>query len=349
MNGQTNCNGTCSNLDYDYANCGACGRECHGDEICVYGSCAVEDGCTDLFPELTDCDGECADLHKDRNHCGECHNTCLPGQECIEGRCVNTCVCHENADCTHGFCCDNCKCVLNGCEDRCCGDDACGGTCPDECADGKNCIESTCTCEEYGDENDPCPYGEINPDEPECGPGRICLSTTTIECPSGTTEECDDNWGKPFCVDGYCRYSRCYLECDLDFDEFPCGCPHDYSMNEYVHEEEQICICFYAPIEGTQRPGEPCPFTGGVNTSYDFCGEYGECNGMVCLGNSSTDGTCPGGSATECTEIPESYNPACVNGTCGFSFCAPPCIDGACDDGFMPEDVGGTCYCTPSQ
>jgi hypothetical protein len=164
------------------------------------------------------------------------------------------------------------------------------------------------------------------------------------ECPSGTNDECGYSWYNPVCVDGYCKYSMCYLECDLDFDEYPCGCPTGYEMREY--EQEMVCVCLPEGQYGSQGPGEPCPF-GNVNLNYDFCGKYDECSGMVCIGNDSTDDTCPGGSATDCTEIPESYNPDCVNGTCGFSFCSPPCIDGACDDGFKPEVVYGTCYCTP--
>jgi len=340
--GFTKCDGLCVDLDFNTDNCGECGNVCDAGASCCDGTC----GSCDCPQGFIVCGNQCIDPNIDESHCGACFNACGENQECMDGQCVDICVCHEDADCMHGYCCNSCMCFPKGCEGKCCGVDACGGTCPDECADGEICDDSTCACEEYGDENDPCPYGEINPDEPECGPGRICLPFANGECPSGTNDECRDNWGNPFCIGGFCRYSMCFIECDPDFDEFPCGCPHDYFMNEIVHEQEQICICIYGPPEGTQRPGEPCPF-GDVNTSYDFCGGYGECNGMVCLGNDSTDGTCPGGSAAECTEIPESYNPVCVNGTCGFSFCAPPCINGACDDGFKPEDVGGTCYCTP--
>jgi len=343
--GYTDCSGQCVNLNYDSNNCGDCGNTCSEMESCKNGVCG--DWGDDLG--IIMCGTECVDPKSDENHCGGCFNACGDNQECMDGQCVDVCMCHEDADCMPGKCCIECKCIPNGCEGKCCGDDACGGTCPDECADGEICDDSTCTCEEYGDWGDPCPYQDIHLDVPECRPGTICIGTEDIGdvCPSGSDDECSYSWYNPVCVDGYCKYSMCWLECDLDFDEYPCGCPTGYVMHEIEYEQELVCICEYEGLPGTQGPGEPCPF-GDVNTSYDFCGKY-ECNGMACLGNGAngSNGACPGGAATECTEIPESHNPDCANGLCGFSFCAPPCIDGACDDGFEPEDVGGTCYCVP--
>lgn len=342
--GYTDCSGQCVNLHYDSNNCGACGNTCEAPKTCKNGVCSS--GCKDLG--LIICGTVCVDPMNDADHCGECFNACGVNQECMNGQCVDVCECHEDADCMPGYCCMNCMCFPKGCEGKCCGEDRCGGTCPDECAAGEICDVSTCTCEEHGDVGDPCPYQDIHLDVPGCRPGTICIGIEDSGdvCPSGADDECPYSWYNPVCVGGSCKYSMCYLECDLDFDEYPCGCPTGYAMHEFEYEQELVCVCWYDEQSGTQGPGEPCPF-GDVNTNHDYCGKYDECNWMICLGNDSTDGTCPGGSATECTEIPESHNPDCVNGTCGFSFCAPPCVDGACDDGFEPEDISGTCYCIP--
>jgi hypothetical protein len=74
---------------------------------------------------------------------------------------------------------------------------------------------------------------------------------------------------------------------------------------------------------------------------YDFCA-----SGLACLGNDNT-GSCPGGSVAECG-IPDVQNPDCVNGVCGFSHCSPRCdAQGNCETGYVPTDLGGTCYCVP--
>jgi hypothetical protein len=86
--------------------------------------------------------------------------------------------------------------------------------------------------------------------------------------------------------------------------------------------------------------GDPCPF-GDMNNGYDFCA-----SGLTCLGNDNT-GPCPSGTVAECG-IPDVHNPDCVDGICGYSFCAVRCdAQGNCPAGFWHQDVGGTCYCIP--
>jgi len=80
-----------------------------------------------------------------------------------------------------------------------------------------------------------------------------------------------------------------------------------------------------------------------MNSSYDFCEA-----GLICFGFDNV-GSCPGGSVGECPQIPENYNPDCVDGICGFSFCSPECdVMGNCPQGFVGQDFGGTCHCIPS-
>jgi hypothetical protein len=83
-----------------------------------------------------------------------------------------------------------------------------------------------------------------------------------------------------------------------------------------------------------------------VNASYDDCQA-----GMACLGNDDF-GSCPGGSAAECTGIAPSYNADCVGGICGFSFCSPQCGAGrTCPAEFTDADIGTppVCYCLPEE
>jgi hypothetical protein len=77
--GFTNCEGVCRNLDFETANCGACGRACPGtNQVC--------------------CSGLCQNLNRDPNNCGACGNSCLGG-ECCRGRC-----CAVGQTCTLGEC-----------------------------------------------------------------------------------------------------------------------------------------------------------------------------------------------------------------------------------------------------
>ncbi|MBN2497134.1 MAG: hypothetical protein JXR96_21255, partial [Deltaproteobacteria bacterium] len=91
-------------------------------------------------------------------------------------------------------------------------------------------------------------------------------------------------------------------------------------------------------------PGDPCPFNG-THADADYCQA-----GMACLGYDRDVVNTPCDSDDDCTEvIPPVENPECADDSlCGGSFCAPPCDEnGQCDDGFVPDDVSGDCYCIP--
>src|SRR6185436_18160549 len=86
--GMTNCNGYCTDLSLDYANCGACGQNCFGDggvQYCVNGQCSR------CPADALDCGGTCADPHTDRDHCGDCATRCAAGEVCVAGHCSATC------------------------------------------------------------------------------------------------------------------------------------------------------------------------------------------------------------------------------------------------------------------
>lgn len=79
----------CTDLGFDFYNCGACGHVCdepgrYEEGACIYGRC--EYACVE---GAADCgDGTCTGLRDDPTNCGACGNVC-PGwaQRCTNGVC----------------------------------------------------------------------------------------------------------------------------------------------------------------------------------------------------------------------------------------------------------------------
>lgn len=82
------CDGSCTNVQSDNENCGACGTVCEaGDRCDGTGQCAPT--CA-AGTEL--CNGECVDVTADSDNCGACGNVCPGGQRCNGmGVCAATC------------------------------------------------------------------------------------------------------------------------------------------------------------------------------------------------------------------------------------------------------------------
>jgi hypothetical protein len=104
--------------------------------------------------------------------------------------------------------------------------------------------------------------------------------------------------------------------------------------------------CFCEPgVYGDSGPGQPCPFDQ-INVAASLCQA-----GLTCLGLDNDPATatpCPGGDPTECGRDFQVYNPVCLAGYCGGSFCAPRCDgSGACAAGFDPYDIDAECFCIP--
>lgn len=133
------CNGVCIDVMGDRANCGSCGFQCTGRNICIAGTChppedlAFTPGQTlDCGVDSAACDGVCVDVLFDPFNCGGCGVRCSLDSACMAGTCqpVNAAPL---------------DCASQGLLD-------CGGVCIDAVTDPANCgfcgnacsIESAC-------------------------------------------------------------------------------------------------------------------------------------------------------------------------------------------------------------
>ena len=181
--GETQCKGSCFDLQTDLLNCGACGNVCGVTELCVAGACVANcpaATCGDLG--MTDCSGVCSYLQSDEQNCGSCGNACSSGQLCLSAVCTTSCpsgmtecsgmcvdLTSDDENC--GSCGNRCTltgrvCVLGACQFRCppgqivCGsmcsdlqsDDFNCGDCGNVCGSTEQCVSGFCTdiCSECG-------------------------------------------------------------------------------------------------------------------------------------------------------------------------------------------------------
>ena len=336
--GPDGCNGTCP--DYcpqgyycHLASCECRRGGCITDADCRATQCCIQGSCTNMQCGAFECGPDPV--------CGKECGPCPHGYHCDQGTCVRDVFCAADADCMATQCCMNGVCVDMACGVLECGPDpVCGMECG-PCAAGWICRTGQCVVDGDGLPGDPCTFDTVNASAGNCRAGLECLGVPADgaagTCPGGSPSECTDlmeEWNID-CVGGNCGVSFCSQVCDADR-----WCPPGY-IDVDIGEPP---ICFCIPYRsGDGAPGDPCPW-GDVNT------EYAECSaGLACLGNDDI-GLCPGGTLAECTaEVPYSYNPDCVDGICGFSFCSEECdAQGNCPAGFIPADVSGTCFCIPT-
>ena len=355
------------NSDSDCPNGKICNLETNKCQECTpecTGKCCGDDGCGGTCPLDCQTGYFCDQITCECDYCG-----CTTDADCFPDRCCQDCVCIEkdcyNLECgldlVCGLSCGDCLgcsgepdpalCNADGtcqqvccpdCEGKCCGDDGCGGTCSDECSlQGMVCVPSTCNCSEPGQIGDPCPYEDAHLDKPECNAAEelFCVGRRHGDfiCPNGTDEECFGYYTEdynPVCVDGYCKASICTKECKRLCD----CCPRGFYPDKY-QDDRYICL-----PGNDETFGYICAY-GDVNNCYGPCGE-------TCMGAypSAFIGLCPSGYFTECRKyVPPRFNPDCIDGLCGLSFCAYDCVNDGCDpySGYEPTDQGGNCMCFP--
>lgn len=78
------CEGACVDINSDINNCGQCGVQCGGGEVCEFGQCGCEGGA-----EFVNCSGVCIDTDNDSANCGGCGTQCPVGLVCGAGECVD--------------------------------------------------------------------------------------------------------------------------------------------------------------------------------------------------------------------------------------------------------------------
>jgi hypothetical protein len=120
------CNGVCTNVATDNANCGTCENPCVGEEVCSAGLC--NDTCGVGYSV---CGTTCADVQDDPNHCGACDTPCAPGELCASGSCTDPCLVAGNARC--GGACVNTENDPNNC-----------GACGNDCG-AAACVAGVCS------------------------------------------------------------------------------------------------------------------------------------------------------------------------------------------------------------
>ena len=254
--------------------------------------------------------GECVECTTDGD-CDHLDAGCTVGV-CRNGKC-------ETGDATNGKQCrdvlDRRGSCLNGscactpqCDDKDCGGDGCGGTCPDRCRGSQTCLDDACVdcvrdsdCRSY-DSADGCRVGDCDSSSHICRArdvnGAACMTTGQPSrsgiCTGGSCV-C-----QPSCPTDHCGDNGCGKRCD---------CPRGKSCNSANH-----CIC------------EPdCP--------NGYCGDDGCGRRCGCPRGKSCN------SANECV-----CEPNCPNGHCGDDGCGRRC---GCPKGKSCNSAN-RCVCTPN-
>jgi hypothetical protein len=275
--------------------------------------------------------------------------TLTAGEECNEdddqckGMCISEhCseVCETDGDCPEQNTCMSvsfCK-TMEGTGDC--------ATCTESFPDIKMCIWYPLGTQPAGAA---CAFGSIHPDAGDCQAGMACLGIDATDAPCTTVEDCadefEDNWNAE-CVIGTCGNPN---HCGSSFCSPRCAADGTCDEGFQPAAVGSDCYCIPAPEPGQAEQGDPCPFDA-TNADADNCK-----SGLICLGiPAAADSTaCTAPADCESDFLP-SWNPDCVDvagtGRCGASFCSGRCdAAGACADGFVPQDVSGSCYCIPGE
>ena len=135
--GQTNCYGTCADLQSDATHCGACNIKCAFGKVCSAGSCTIS-----CSAGQNNCGGSCINTQTSTQHCGKCNNPCSSGQTCQNGKCgLYASVMTLDP---HDICINSGKSWCWGvCSDRYTDVNNCG-KCGNKCPSGQGCSGGYC-------------------------------------------------------------------------------------------------------------------------------------------------------------------------------------------------------------
>ncbi len=328
------CAGACTSLQFDPANCGACGNVCGPGQVCqeatcVADPCANDDVCN---PQCGPSDPDCYDLcampdGMCRPECGPFDPDCFPNcQPMPDGVCDPMCG-PMDGDCQgcfdpmpNGSCTPGCEafgvdpdCPCPAGTERCNGNPFCTSTqydpancggCGIACATGETCGGGTCV---------PCVSGDGT-----CAPG--CAQAGDTDCPCATDQVCDPACGP---MDADCQ--ACFNP--MSDGACPPGCE--------VFNSDPDCPC---------PPGAPTRCAGSAScTNLDNDpANCGACGVSCVAGQACAAGQCV---AAPMCGFDQACDPMCPPGAdpdCGMPL---PCSPGEfpCPAGMVCEPMMGVC------
>jgi hypothetical protein len=189
------CGVDCTDLMTDPENCGECGVQVDGDQVCADGQRVCTEGGETL------CGEDCVDLQTDHSNCGACDEDVPAGYDCVDGE----------PECPSS--------TPDECEDGCYDFDSdaqnCGG-CGQDCGDG-DCVRSG-RCEDlaYTTRDDEALCSDLCADIGyDCSYGMVYYDTyysyTCDDVQVGCDEQADPEAGGYSCfIDSI--YCHCYLQ-----------------------------------------------------------------------------------------------------------------------------------------
>jgi hypothetical protein len=220
------CNGVCTNVTTDAANCGGCGNMCPSGQACVSGQCAGIICVNPNTPEVCNND-QCTNQDSDPSNCSACGDPCPNSGNCVLGQCDT---CAAGSLVCNGIC-------IDGTSD----DNNCGG-CNTKCINGQTCQAGSCAGVVCNDPNTPnlCNGDEcvnVLSNSANCGScGNPCAAPMTCQqgkcapppailCPDGAAP--DQCGSPPFCTNlqtNRLTCGDCFTKCPSNDDCFEGRC-----------------------------------------------------------------------------------------------------------------------------